>query len=85
MRRCIRREANNEEITKGNKMCKFEELKEIARPIFRAVVLALPRDHSRSDARSVIRAKIDGHELPPADARFIADYMMSSLGYGGGF
>ena len=76
---------HQQQITKGKKMDKFDALKESAKPIFRAVVLALPRDHSRSDARSVIRAKIDGHELPPADARFIADYMMSQLGYGGGF
>lgn len=66
-------------------MDKFDALKESAKPIFRAVVMALPRNHSRSDARSVIRSKIDGHELPPDDARFIADYIMSSLGYGGGF
>lgn len=53
--------------------------------MFSAVCRNLPRNHERGQARETIRAELDKHDLTPNDRHFIADWMMSQMGYGGGF
>ncbi len=66
-------------------MCKFDDLKKAASPILSEVCRKLPRNHERGQAREIIRTVLDKHEMIPGDSRFVADWMMGQLGYGGGF
>lgn len=66
-------------------MSNVDALKQAARPMFSAVVSRLSREHSRTDARDTIRAVLDEHNTAGNDRRFFANYLMSQLGYGGGF
>jgi hypothetical protein len=61
------------------------ELKQAAKPMFSAVVARLSREHSRTEARDTIRAVLDENATAGNDRRFFANYLMSQLGYGGGF
>lgn len=53
--------------------------------MFAVVCRNLPRNNDRGQARQTVRAELDKHGLAPNDRRFIADWMMSQMGYGGGF
>jgi hypothetical protein len=73
-----------ESLTEENNMeLNFNAYKEAAKPVMRDVSLA--GFETREQARNLIRKSLDAHQLDGTKRRFVADYVMSQLGFGGGF